>query len=178
MRLALAATALAVALSAPQGAVADPVDWTEDDAREWRFIFAPYLFLPVSTSGTSTVAGREADIDLNLREVFDVLNFAASGRLEAWRGDFGLMIDGYYVNIGGDGSVSGLGPGGGLTAGGDIKTKQAYVSIAGAYRVAHGALDSGRRWAFDVGAGAKFNSLEQTADAAAASAGPKPGGSR
>jgi hypothetical protein len=51
----------------------------------------PYLFLPVSTTGTSTVAGGSVDLDLSLKDVLKHLNFAVSGRAEAWKGDFGLI---------------------------------------------------------------------------------------
>ncbi|WP_298854190.1 hypothetical protein [uncultured Ruegeria sp.] len=58
-----------------------------------------YLFTPLRTKGTSTVAGQSADLDLDLGDVLDVLDFAAAGRYEAWNGSFGIIFDANYVGI-------------------------------------------------------------------------------
>lgn len=146
-----------------QAISADPEN---DDS--WRFSFTPYLFLPVSTTGTSTVAGVSADLDLSLSDVFDVLNFAISARGEAWKGDFGVMMDFYYINIGGGSSVQLPGPGAG-SANVDVKTKQGWFSLIGTYRFLDDSYRSSRgaqrRYAFDAGVGFKVNSLHQTVDA-------------
>ena len=83
----------------PVGVLAQETDLSPAAPDEVRFSITPYLFLPVSTTGTSTVAGGTADIDLDLGDVFGVLRFAGSLRSELWRGDFGLILDGYYVNL-------------------------------------------------------------------------------
>ncbi len=134
----------------------------DDDA--WRFSFTPYLFLPVTTKGTSTVAGVEADVDLDLGDVLDLLNGAVSGRAEAWRNNFGLVVEGYYVSIGGDGSIDTPGPAPG-SLGADVQVDQVFVDLLGAYRIAQGTYDdSGLRYALDVQAGARYNSLKQDVD--------------
>lgn len=121
-------------------------------------------FLPVSTAGTSVVAGGAADIDLSLSDVFEVLNIALSGRAEAWRGDFGLIVDDYYMNIGGGETFTG--PGGRLTASVDIVAEQAWLDLLGAYRVAHGAWDdTGRLYSVDVQAGIRYSYLRQEVEA-------------
>ncbi|MEO1091351.1 MAG: hypothetical protein AAFX81_11990 [Pseudomonadota bacterium] len=131
----------------------------------WRVSITPYLFLPVTTTGTSTVADGSVDIDLDLGDLFDVLNGAIAGRAEAWRGDFGLVTEGYFVSIGGDSSIDLPGPAGGTTAV-DVKVKQAFVDLLGAYRVVGDTYDeTDRRYALDVQAGARFNSLTQDVDA-------------
>lgn len=132
----------------------------DDDA--WRFAVTPYLFLPVKTTGDATVAGATADIDLDLGDVLDVLNGAASGRVEAWRGDLGLVVEGYFVSIGGDGSLER--PGASLDV--DVDVQQIFVDLLGAWRVADGTYgEAERRYAFDVQAGARYNSLKQDIDA-------------
>jgi hypothetical protein len=155
---------LAVLIAGQSGmAFADPLGPSGASDDEWRFTVAPYLFLPVSTTGTSTVAGASVDLDLSLKDLLKHLNFAASGRAEAWKGDFGLVVDTYYVNIGGDESV-GLPAGG--SAGVDVDVKQFWFDLLGAYRVAHGAYDeTGRRYAIDLQAGVRYNSLRQEIDA-------------
>ncbi len=158
------AACLAALMIGPSGmAFADPLGLRGASDDEWRFSVQPYLYLPVSTTGTSTIAGASVDLDLSLKDVLEVLNFAASARGEAWKGDFGLIIDTYYVNIGGDASI-GLPVGG--TVGVDVDVKQFWFDLLGAYRVAHGAYDeTGRRYSIDLQAGIRYNRLRQEIDA-------------
>lgn len=131
------------------------------DDNAWRFSITPYAFLPVRTTGTATVAGADANVDLDLGDVIDVLNGALAARAEAWRGNFGLVVEGYYVSIGGSGSVETPGPVGGRL-GVDVDVEQVFIDLLAAYRVARGTYGAaGRRYAFDVQAGARFNSLRQ-----------------
>jgi len=157
------AACIAALMVGPSGmAFADPLGLRGASNDEWRFTVSPYLYLPVSTTGTSTIAGASVDLDLSLKDVLKVLNFAASLRGEAWKGDFGIVIDTYYVDIGGDGSI-GLPAGG--TVGIDVDVRQFWFDLLGAYRVANGAYDeTGRRYSIDLQAGVRYNSLRQTVD--------------
>ncbi|MEM6354170.1 MAG: hypothetical protein AAF844_00610 [Pseudomonadota bacterium] len=69
-----------------------------------------YSFLPISSTGTAAVAGFNAEVDLDLRDFSESPNVAAAVRGELWKGDFGAIVDLYYVNVGGDVSASGDGP--------------------------------------------------------------------
>lgn len=132
----------------------------DDDA--WRFAITPYLFLPVTTTGDATVAGVTADVDLDLGDVFDLLNSAASGRAEAWRGDLGLIVEGYFVRIGGDDSLERRFG----SLGVDVQVDQIFVDLLGAWRAVDGTYgEADRHYAFDVQAGARYNSLKQDIDA-------------
>ncbi|WP_017293719.1 hypothetical protein [Geminocystis herdmanii] len=71
-----------------------------NDPNKWRFQFQPYVTVPITTYGTATARGRTVDYDMDLGQVLDSLNFTASARVEAWKGRFGLIFDGYYVNLG------------------------------------------------------------------------------
>jgi hypothetical protein len=159
------AACIAALMVGPSGmAFADPLGLRGVSDDEWRFTVSPYLFIPVSTTGTSTVAGGTVDLDLSLKDVLKHLEFAVSGRAEAWKGDFGLIIDTYYVNIGGDESI-GLPDSPGVTVGVDVEVKQFWFDLLGAYRVAHGAYDeTGRRYAIDLQAGVRYNRLRQKVD--------------
>lgn len=133
----------------------------EIDGREWRTSVTAYSFLPVSTSGDATVAGRTADVDLDLRDILESLNFAAAARGEVWKGDFGAIADFYYVNVGGDVTVEGAGPLG-AAARADITLRQGWLALMGGYRFAHGTYgDTGLSYAFDAAAGVRFNILDQ-----------------
>lgn len=72
----------------------------------WRFTFAPYGFIPLSADGSATVRDFTADIDLGLDDILDPLNFAAAGRLEAWKGNLGFIFDGSYFDMGQENSRS------------------------------------------------------------------------
>ena len=163
MRRATRATLLSAAaiLATAQAAMSQSLGPPSLDDSGWRFSITPYAFLPVRTTGTATVAGAAADVDLDLGDVLDVLNGAIAARAEAWRGNVGLVVEGYYVSIGGGGSVAGPGPAGGRL-GVDVDVEQVFIDLLAAYRVAHGTYGTaGRRYAFDVQAGARFNSLRQ-----------------
>lgn len=126
----------------------------------WSYDLTGYLFGPISTSGTSTVAGEAADVDMNLRDALEVLDFTISGRFEAWNGDFGLAIEGNYLGISDDQTKTLSGPlGANLKA--EVDVEQYWISFLGAYRFAHGINTSGNAYAFDVQAGARYNSLKQ-----------------
>jgi hypothetical protein len=141
-------------------ASADPLNARGIPDDQWRYTVTMDAFLPTSTTGTSVIAGGETDVDLDLQDVFEVLNIAVSGRAEAWRGDFGLVADGYYMNLGGDETFTG--PGGMVTASVDIEVEQAWLDLLGAYRVARGAWDdAGRLYSVDVQAGVRYNYLKQ-----------------
>jgi hypothetical protein len=75
----------------------------------WQFRVIPYGFVPFSVSGSATVRNFTADIDLGLDDLLDslsALNFAAAGRLEAWRGNLGLIFEGTYLNVGQENTTS------------------------------------------------------------------------
>ncbi len=161
--------ALTTSVSTGSG-VAQSFDTAEASDDDWRFTVQPYLFLPVRTQGTSTVAGTSVDLDLDLGEVLDILQGALSLRGEAWRGDFGIIADGYYVYLEDGYGVSGpMGGGFDLTS----ETRQGWVSLQGAYRLADGVIDAtGRRFVLDASAGVRFNWLNQEIDVDVTAPGP------
>ncbi|WP_170425260.1 hypothetical protein [Ruegeria arenilitoris] len=55
--------------------------------------------MPISTTGTSTIDGVEADIDLDLSDALDLVDFAVSFRAESWKGDWGLIFDANYLSL-------------------------------------------------------------------------------
>ncbi|MGL5035535.1 MAG: hypothetical protein ACRC6M_17250, partial [Microcystaceae cyanobacterium] len=57
----------------------------------------------ISTYGNPTIKGRTIDYHLDLGSLLDILQFTGSGRMEAWYGDLGFIIDAYYVGLKGSG---------------------------------------------------------------------------
>ncbi len=131
-----------------------PREGESDDG--WRHSITPYLFLPLSTQGTSTIDGVSADIDLSLSDVLDLLQGAASVRYEGWNGDWGIQSELYYVYIGEEGNLPGP-----FAADLEVDVRQTYWTLAGGYRFAQGVNSAGNNYAADVSFGLKWNRLKQ-----------------
>ena len=143
----ICASSLASAQSLPR---------SDESDEGWRHSITPYLFLPLETSGVSTVAGRSANIDLSLGEVLDVLQGAASLRYEGWKGDWGIQAELYHVYIGENATLPTAPP-----VNVDVDVRQTYLSLMGSYRFANGRFASGERFAADLSFGARWNRLKQ-----------------
>ncbi len=78
----------------------------EKDGNHWHFKFQPYGTIPISTYGNTTIRGRTIDYHLDLGSLLNILQFAGSGRLEAWNGNLGFIVDAYYVSLKGTGIKS------------------------------------------------------------------------
>ena len=121
--------------------------------------------MPFSIEGTSVVAGTGIALDLDFSDAIDLLDFAIAARTEFWNGDWGIIADLYYVDLGMDGQADLPGPGGG-TADVDINITQKWAALMGSYRFAHGTYGpSNRSFAWDAAAGVRWNSIKQKVDA-------------
>ncbi|WP_085807385.1 outer membrane protein [Roseovarius albus] len=138
-----------------QRTAANPLASAGADPNEWHFTLTPYLFLPTSTEGTSTVDGSSASIDLDLGDILDLLQGALSARFEAWRGQFGIITEGYYVYIEEDVTLPGP-----AEVNLNVPVKQAYISLMGAYRFHEGRTSRGP-YSWDVSGGVRWNSITQ-----------------
>lgn len=151
------ATLLSLVLAIPISASAQSLPARGQSEMGWRHAIAAYLFAPIRTKGTSTINGNSVPIDLDLGDVLDLLDFAAAGRYEAWNSDFGLIFDANYVAIGTDGNLPG--PGG---AAFDVKVRQKWLALLGAYRIANGTYGAdSRQYAIDLQGGVRYNNLKQ-----------------
>ena len=137
-------------------AMAEPISLSGQDESNWRYTTSIYAFLPARTSGTSTIAGSTVPLDLDLKDAINLLDWAAAGRFEAWRGDWGIIFDANYVALEADGTLPA--PGGGTF---DADIRQKWFGILAGYQVAEGKLGNGGRYAFDIQGGARYNSLRQ-----------------
>ena len=82
----------------PAPELSQPLEIQADPDR-WRYKFQPYATIPISTYGTATVKGQTVNYSLSLAQLLQFLTVAASGRVEAWKGNWGFIIDGYYANL-------------------------------------------------------------------------------
>jgi hypothetical protein len=134
----------------------------ENLSSSWEFETGIYAFIPGYVNGDSTVDGGTVPLDLDMSDVFDILDFAAAGRFEGWKdtqsGDdsaFGFVVDVSYVS---------LKPG--ATAGGgsvEVDIKQVYVDALAGYRFSPVTMDntSDQTVTFDVTGGVRYNYLKQ-----------------
>lgn len=156
---AFSTAVLCFALTAlsPPTAQADPLPIPGESEVGWRFALATYAFMPLSTTGSSSIAGRTVPVDLSLSDVLDILDFAAAGRFEAWNGDFGVIVDANYMSIGGDGPFP-------IPAGStfSVNVRQKWFGVMAAYRVVDGTYGANnQRFTFDLQGGARYNSIRQ-----------------
>jgi hypothetical protein len=112
---------------------------------EWDFVVTPYLWLPARSDITSTVSGQSADIVLTLKEIVDIFDvFAISGRVEAWKGRFGLIGVAMWIKVNLSNKTVPL-PGPVLDINIDhVDMQQAVFDFAAAYRVLQRPLRQGR----------------------------------
>lgn len=167
-RAARGLAAAIVGLGAAWGtaAAAQAMDFLGREPEETSFSITPYMFLPVTTTGTATVTGVRADVDLSGSDILDALSLAGSLRAELTHGDFALILDGYFVHLGGGTAVALPEPIGGV-ARADISFEQAWVAGIAAYRVLDGTIggvEGGGAYAVDAGVGFRFNRLHQEVD--------------
>ncbi|WOD37055.1 hypothetical protein RRF56_00940 (plasmid) [Nodosilinea sp. E11] len=132
----------------------------------WRFSFEPFVYLPFSANGNVTVRSITAPINAGIGDIFSSivndLNFAAFGRVEAWKGTWGMFFSGAYVNMGTGRSANiplppvlqqaGLPPQVSIAAAAGASFVQ--LDLGGAYRFGDGNLPVALRTAdteFDLG---------------------------
>ena len=152
-RALLAAVALG-AFSTTADAEAIPLAGQSET--EWRHSLALYAFLPARTSGTSTIAGTSVPLDLDLSDALNLLDFALAGRYEAWRGNWGFILDANYVGLEADGALP---TPGGATFKADIRQK--WLGLLASYKVLDAIGNNGQRYAFDLQFDARYNKLRQ-----------------
>jgi opacity protein-like surface antigen len=83
-------------------AVASLPVYAQDQSKStdnWEIRLMPYFWMP-SMKADSTVNGLSGSVDLSFGDVLDYLDFTAMGRVEAWKGKWGLTFDGIYMNLG------------------------------------------------------------------------------
>ncbi len=144
-------------LAAPSWA--EPLAFSGLNEDAWRHEFTMYGFLPAQTDGTSAIAGESVPIDLKFKDAVDLLEFAVSGRYEAWKGDWGIILDFNHLNLGAGAPAPTPIP---LDAQLDVDVKQSWASFIAAYRVANTTYGAaGRRMAVDIQGGVRYNKIKQ-----------------
>jgi hypothetical protein len=106
-----------------------------EDQDGWQFNLQPYATIPVSTYGQVEIKGRTVNYSVGLGELLQVLRVTASGRVEAWKGNFGLIFDGYYASIGGTGLIESSRPRVDATLESNLTFDQGIYDFAVSYHI-------------------------------------------
>ncbi len=118
-------------------------------ASPWSFTIQPYGWLP-ALSGDIGVRGLPTShIDYNARTLIKNLNWAVFLKAEARYGRWGLMADGFFVDLEANGDLDGS-----LYRSAEIGVEQGLAQLALAYRV----IETPRGF-IDLYAGARYNYL-------------------
>jgi opacity protein-like surface antigen len=131
----------------------------QSSAEQWQTTLTPYLWA-AEISGDMTLRGRTGPVDVSFSDIWDNLDIAVMGRVEAWRGKWGLFVDGLYMDIETDFST----PQGLVAA--DTTIKMGVLEFGAGYRLwesAVGANDS-QELSFDLLGGGRYMYLEGEVD--------------
>jgi len=117
------------------------------DDDKWQISVTPYFWAP-EVAAKSTVSGGTAKLDLSFSDIFSNFDmFGLSGRVEAWKGDWGIFFDGMYVDLEGDFTIAVPTPGPGTPIIGiDVDIEDEMFDFGVAYKLFKVPLDeSGNR---------------------------------
>ncbi len=66
----------------------------------WRFSFEPFASVPLRTTGNLRAGNINVPINVGLSQILDPLNFAFSGKFEAWYENQGIIFNAGYFSTG------------------------------------------------------------------------------
>lgn len=115
----------------------------------WSFTIRPYGWM-TGLDGSTGIGPLVTDLDIDFADVFSHLDAAFFLQAEARRGKVGILFDGFFAELSGNGT-----PPGPLYEEADFSLQQTYAEIAVAYRLLEGPAGF-----LDVFAGARYNSLD------------------
>lgn len=125
---------------------------------DWEFVVAPYLFM-ASVSGDVALGDRvSGEVDLNFGDILEKLQFAFMIHGEAYKGDWGLIVDYTYLKLGEDFSTD-------IEVSGDVTFKESIFEafVSRKFRKQWGWFDvyGGIRY-WDLGLNVNLQGLEVT----------------
>ncbi len=111
----------------------------------WRWRITPYLWA-AGIDGTFTLGAFQADADFEFSDIFDNLDGALMLVTEAHKGQFGIVVDGLYMDVEDDGHTQ-------SGADADIQVDAWMLEGIGLYRLSPTS-------AFEIGAGIRYFDVE------------------
>ena len=100
---ALFATITTLPLAAGEPDFVTPVATTPPPSGDrWEFSIAPYMWF-AGLDGTVGIGGNTADVDMDFGDIWDKLELGGMLVVEARKGRWGVVADGLYLRLSGDG---------------------------------------------------------------------------
>lgn len=131
---------------------------------EWQISFTPYFWAP-DMDVKSTIAGGTVGINTDFSDIIDNFDvFGLSGRVEMWKGDWGIFFDGAYLDLEGDFTFVVPTPGPGTpTVGIDVDIEDATFDFGVAYKLFKVPLEENksRMLTFEPLGGLRYHYLKQ-----------------
>lgn len=123
----------------------------------------PYFWMP-SLDADATVSGLSGSVDLDFGDVIDHLDFAAMGRVEAWKNKWGLTFDGLFMNLGASGSFKGSREATHFNLDADVRLGMADLGLA--YRIFEKSFGNNKeqQLTFEPYGGLRYAYLRQKID--------------
>lgn len=149
--------------------IALPVVAQEPDpsADEWEVRVIPYFYF-LSIEADSTVAGESRSfsghVDLNFDDIVDYLDFGFMGRIEAWKGRFGVSFDTLYMDLSADDEFRSRREIAELALDADVRIGTADAAMA--YRLVEQRFggENKQRFSFEPYGGLRYGYLRQEID--------------
>jgi opacity protein-like surface antigen len=126
---------------------------------KWNIQFTPY-FWAAELDGDATLRGRTGPAEASFSDLLDNLDIAFMGHLEAWKGEWGLFLDGLYLDLGAEFST----PQGSISA--DIDVKMTMLEFGLGYHVWETQVgeEGSQKLSFDLLGGGRYMNLEGEVD--------------
>ena len=131
---------------------------------EWEIRLMPYVWMP-SMDADVTVNGLSGSVDVSFGDVLDdYLDFVMFGRVEAWKGKWGLTFDGVYFDLGMDEEFKGTRSATSFDL--DIDLKLGMADFGLAYRLLEqvSVINPQSKIIFEPYGGLRYAYLKQKAD--------------
>ena len=126
-------------------------------SKQWAYTLTPYMWM-IGMDGDMTVKGVKSEVNTSFGDILSNLDFAIQAHGEAWKGDWGLFLDGTYGNLGADGESGPVDV--------NVDTRFYQLEFGALYRAATWRIgDSGDREAgLELLAGGRFTDLKLDVD--------------
>lgn len=132
---------------------------TLKNSNQWNIEFTPY-FWAAEIKGDATLRGRTGPVEVGFSDLLDNLDIAFMGRLEAWKGEWGLFLDGLYMDLGAEFTT----PRGLVSA--DMDVKMTILEFGLGYHLWETQVgkEGSQKLSFDLLGGGRYINLEGELD--------------
>ena len=139
------------------------------DSDKWEFEVTPYFWAP-AIDADNTVSGQTSAVDMSFVDIVDAAAtlFGLMARVEAWKGKWGLIFDGVYIDVTIEDDAQLETPP--VSVGIEVEVAQSILDFAVSYRVAEVSLGDNQdtqtgkttpALRFEPIAGLRYNYLKQ-----------------